>query len=72
MACLLAGTSDTKSLVLFGGWRAACRLDCYEIHMCTPVYTGVKTPFPNHRTKKTRYSEKQTLEDTRCRTWQSA
>jgi hypothetical protein len=21
----------TKSLVLFGGWQAACRLDCYKI-----------------------------------------
>jgi hypothetical protein len=26
----------------------------------TTKHTGVKTPFPNHRTKKTRYIEKQT------------
>jgi hypothetical protein len=32
MACLLAGTRFTKSLVLFGGWQAACRIDCYKIH----------------------------------------
>jgi hypothetical protein len=32
MACLLAGTKLTKSLVLFGGWQAACRLDCYKIN----------------------------------------
>jgi hypothetical protein len=31
MVCLLAGTRFTKSLVLFGGWQAACRLDCYKI-----------------------------------------
>jgi hypothetical protein len=32
MVCLLAGTRFTKSLVLFGGWQAACRLDCYKIN----------------------------------------
>jgi hypothetical protein len=30
MACLLAGISMAKSLVLFGGWQAACRLDWYK------------------------------------------
>jgi hypothetical protein len=33
MVCLLAGTRFTKSLVLFGGWQAACRLDCYKIQL---------------------------------------
>jgi hypothetical protein len=35
MVCLLAGTRFTKSLVLFGGWQAACRLDCYKIQQNT-------------------------------------
>jgi hypothetical protein len=40
MVCLLAGTRFTKSLVLFGGWQAACRLDCYKIlHPPAPPHT---------------------------------
>jgi hypothetical protein len=44
MVCLLAGTRFTKSLVLFGGWQAACRLDCYKIQLVsspsTPPHPG--------------------------------
>jgi hypothetical protein len=32
MVCLTAGTSiPSHSLVLYGGWQAACRLDCYKV-----------------------------------------
>jgi hypothetical protein len=43
MACLVAGTRFTKSLVLFGGWQAACRLDCYKILLAGTSILVVKS-----------------------------
>jgi hypothetical protein len=52
MVCLLAGTRFTKSLVLFGGWQAACRLDCYKIQLSTRRTASILVTMEHDRKPK--------------------